>query len=151
MIQDLHVVTAPVESLGYTVLAQAEKTGPQGPDFGKASPVGLLVIVALLVVVLTIGFLFNRRMKNMTRRREYAEKHGMDPFDIDAIDAAMAADEGLTDDEVGAQAWPLSEPEELAAQYGDDTEADTDTDNDADTDADNDADTDSDDPRGDRR
>lgn len=117
--QDLHVVTAQAESLGYTVLAQAEKTGPEGPDFGKASPVGLLVIVALLAVILTIGVLFNRRMKNMVRRREYAEKHDMDPFDIDGIDAAMARDQGLNDDEVGSQAWPLEEPEELAAQYGD--------------------------------
>lgn len=118
--QDPHVVTTSVDSLGYAVLAQAEKTGPQGPDFGKASPVGLLVIVALLVVILTLGVLFNRRMKNMARRREYAEKHGMDPFDIDGIDAAMAADQGLDDDEVTVQAWPLAEPDELAAQYGDD-------------------------------
>lgn len=118
--QDLHVVPATVETVGYTVLAQAEKTGPQGPDFGKASPVGLLVIVALLVVILGIGVLFNRRMKNMTRRREFAEKHGMDPFDIDGIDAAMAADQGLSDQEVEEQAWPLAEPEELAAQYGPD-------------------------------
>jgi len=124
MMLDLHVVPAPVENLGYTVLAQAEKTGPQGPDFGKASPVGLLVIVALLVVILAIGVLFNRRMKNMTRRREYAEKHGMDPFDIDGIDAAMAADQGLSSSEVGEQAWPLSEPPELAEQYGPDDEAD---------------------------
>lgn len=119
MLQDLHPVTAQAESLGYTVLAQAEKTGPEGPDFGKASPVGLLVIVALLAAILTIGVLFNRRMKAMTRRREYAEKHDMDPFDIEAVDAAMAADQGLNDDEVDAQAWPLEEPEELAAQYGD--------------------------------
>ncbi|WP_297004394.1 hypothetical protein [uncultured Corynebacterium sp.] len=118
MLQDLHLVTAQAGSLGYTVLAQAEKTGPQGPEFGKASPVGLLVIVALLVVILALGVLFNRRMKNMVRRREYAEKHAMDPFDIDGIDAAMARDQGLNDDEVEEQAWPLAEPEELAAQYG---------------------------------
>ena len=116
MLQDLHPVTAQAESLGYTVLAQAEKSGPEGPDFGKASPVGLLVIVALLAAILTIGVLFNRRMKAMTRRREYAEKHDMDPFDIEAVDAAMAADQG----------WPLEEPEELAAQYGDGDNPDSD-------------------------
>lgn len=126
MLQDLHPVTAQAESLGYTVLAQAEKSGPEGPDFGKASPVGLLVIVALLAAILTIGVLFNRRMKAMTRRREYAEKHDMDPFDIEAVDAAMAADQGLNDDEVDAQAWPLEEPEELAAQYGDGDNPDSD-------------------------
>lgn len=126
MLQDLHPVTAQAESLGYTVLAQAEKSGPEGPDFGKASPVGLLVIVALLAAILTIGVLFNRRMKAMTRRREYAEKHDMDPFDIEAVDAAMAADQGLNDDEVDAQAWPLEEPEELAARYGDGDNAESD-------------------------
>jgi hypothetical protein len=126
MLQDLYPVTAQAESLGYTVLAQAEKTGPEGPDFGKASPVGLLVIVALLAAILTIGVLFNRRMKAMTRRREYADKHDMDPFDIEAVDAAMAADQGLNDDEVDAQAWPLEEPEELAAQYGDGDNPDSD-------------------------
>jgi hypothetical protein len=67
------------------------------------------VIVALLAAILTIGVLFNRRMKAMTRRREYAEKHDMDPFDIEAVDAAMAADQGLNDDEVDAQAWPLED------------------------------------------
>jgi len=125
MMQDLAAMTLPVRSLGYTVLAQAEKTGPQGPDFGKASPVGLLVIVALLVAILSIGVLFNRRMKAMTRRREYAEKHGMDPFDVDGIDAAMAAEEGLTEAEVEDQAWPTAEPQELAAQYGGDGTAET--------------------------
>lgn len=114
-------MTAPVDTLTYTVLAQAEKTGPQGPDFGKASPVGLLVIVAMLVAILTIGVLFNRRMKAMVRRREFAEKHGLDPFDVAGVDRAMAAAEGLDDAEVGDQAWPLAEPEELAGQYGDGT------------------------------
>jgi hypothetical protein len=50
----------------------------------------------------------------------------MDPFDIEAVDAAMAADQGLNDDEVDAQAWPLEEPEELAAQYGDGDNPDSD-------------------------
>lgn len=141
--QDLPSPTAPVDMLSYTVLAQAEKTGPQGPDFGKASPVGLLVIVAMLVVILALGVLFNRRMKAMIRRREYAEKHDMDPFDIAGIDAAMAADEGLRASEVSDQAWPVVEPEELAGQYGDGTGTDTG--------ADATAGTDGDDTRGGRR
>lgn len=127
MIPDLYPVSTAVDSLTVSVLAQEQvNEGPQGPEFGKASPVGLLVIVALLVAILSIGVLFNRRMKRMTRRREYADKHGMDPFDIDGIDAAMAADQGLSDDEVANQEWPLAEPEELAAQYGDGDTSDED-------------------------
>lgn len=110
----------PVTDLSFTVLAQEQvNEGPQGPEFGKASPVGLLVIVALLVAILVIGYLFNRRMKAMTRRRQFAEKHGIDPFDLEEIDRRMAAEQNLTDGEVSDQAWPTAEPEEFARRYGD--------------------------------
>ena len=66
--------------------------GPMGADFGKASPIGLLVIVLLLVTVLLIGVDLTRRMKRMRRRRDFAEAHGMDPFDHEAIDRAIAAE-----------------------------------------------------------
>ncbi|WP_448853382.1 hypothetical protein [Corynebacterium frankenforstense] len=72
------------------VLAQQEKGGPLGPEFGKASPVGLLVIVALLAAVLFIGWRFYRRYSRMNRRMMFAERHGIDPFDEKAIDEAMA-------------------------------------------------------------
>lgn len=77
-----------------TVLAQ-NPVGPMGADFGKASPIGLLVIVLLLVTVLIIGADLTRRMKRMRRRRTFAEAHGMDPFDIEAIDRAMAEHTGV--------------------------------------------------------
>lgn len=69
--------------------------GPQGPEFGKAAPVGLLVIVGLLVVILALGYLFNRRMRKMHRRRDFAEANGIDPFDIDTIDRRMAQEEAV--------------------------------------------------------
>lgn len=76
------------------VVAQEQvNDGPQGPEFGKAAPVGLLVIVGLLVVILLIGYFFNRRMKKMRKRHTYAELHGIDPFDIDTLDRRIAADE----------------------------------------------------------
>ena len=40
--------------------------------------------------VLLIGVDLTRRMKRMRRRRAFAEEHGMDPFDIEGIDRAMA-------------------------------------------------------------
>ncbi|WJZ02187.1 hypothetical protein [Corynebacterium freiburgense] len=79
------------------ILAQAERGGPLGPEFGKASPVGLLIIVLLLAAVLFIGWALTRRIKRMARRREFAEAHGIDVFDQEAIDNAMKA-EGMVVD-----------------------------------------------------
>ena len=72
------------------VIAQAPPETPVGPEFGKASPIGLLVIVFLLVLVLSLGFAFHRRYSRFTRRRMFAEAHGIDPFDEEALDKAMA-------------------------------------------------------------
>ncbi|AIG63903.1 hypothetical protein CATYP_03655 [Corynebacterium atypicum] len=72
------------------LLAQQEKGGPLGPEFGKASPIGLFFVVALMAVVLFIGWRFYRRFSRMNRRARFAEAHGIDPFDHEAIDKAMA-------------------------------------------------------------
>ncbi|WP_448852163.1 hypothetical protein [Corynebacterium sp. 335C] len=72
--------------------------GPRGADFGKASPIGLLILVVLLVCVLAAGWDLTRRLKRMRLRREFAEAHDMDPFDVAAVDEAMAREleEGRT-------------------------------------------------------
>ena len=67
-----------------------------GPEFGKASPVGLLVIVLLFVAVLCIGWAVTRRIRRLNRRREFAEANGLDVFDVAAVDAAMA-EQGLAE------------------------------------------------------
>ncbi|OFT71855.1 hypothetical protein HMPREF3145_02510 [Corynebacterium sp. HMSC05C01] len=72
------------------VLAQSPGETPAGPDFGKASPIGLLLLVCLAVVVLSIGYAFHRRFSRFRRRQAFAEVHGIDPFDEKAIDEAMA-------------------------------------------------------------
>ncbi|WJY67711.1 hypothetical protein [Corynebacterium auris] len=72
------------------IIAQAPPQTPVGPEFGKASPIGLLLIVSLLVVVLFIGFSFHRRYSRFHRRRLFAEARGIDPFDEEAVDRAMA-------------------------------------------------------------
>lgn len=63
---------------------------PVGSEFGKASPVGWLVVVVLLVAVLCIGWAFHRRYSRMNRRRMFAEQHGIDLFDNETLDRAMA-------------------------------------------------------------
>lgn len=73
------------------VLAQQERGGPLGPEFGKASPIGLFIIVAAMALVLVIGWRLHRRISRYNRRRLFAEEHGIDVFDEKAVDEAMAA------------------------------------------------------------
>ena len=63
------------------LLAQAEKPGPLGPEFGKASPIGLAILVVMFVILLIVGWDLSRRVKRMARRRKFAEEHGLDFFD----------------------------------------------------------------------
>ncbi|WP_286954977.1 MULTISPECIES: hypothetical protein [Corynebacterium] len=72
-----------------SVLAQAAQQGPMGPEFGKASPIGLLVLALMAAVVLFAGWNFHRRYSRFRRRTLFAQNHGIDPFDDAAIDAAM--------------------------------------------------------------
>lgn len=75
-----------------TVLAQGtegSEGGPMGPEFGKASPIGLLILAILGVAVLVAGWNFHRRFSRFRRRTMFAEDHGIDPFDEEAVDAAL--------------------------------------------------------------
>ncbi|MDY3127108.1 MAG: hypothetical protein SOW59_03115 [Corynebacterium sp.] len=71
------------------VLAQAAQEGPVGPEFGKASPIGMLILILMAIAVLTAGWFFHRRYSRFRRRTMFAEAHGIDPFDKEALDAAM--------------------------------------------------------------
>lgn len=73
-----------------TVFLAQNETGPLGADFGKASPVGLLIIVLLLIAVLALGWDLSRRAKRMAKRRRFAEENGLDPFDSEAVDETIA-------------------------------------------------------------
>ncbi|MDO4910625.1 MAG: hypothetical protein Q3972_02645 [Corynebacterium sp.] len=79
-----------------TTLVLAALEDPSGPDFGKASPIGLFISVVLLLVVLFLGYCLSRRTKRMARRRAFAEEHGIDFFDTEKLDAAMK-EAGLED------------------------------------------------------
>lgn len=80
-----------------TVLAQQmNKDAPVGPEFGKAEPIGALIVVCMMAVILLIGWAFHRRYSRFNRRKRFAEERGLDVFDEKAVDEAMAA-EGLLD------------------------------------------------------
>ena len=78
------------------LLAQGNQSGPVGPEFGKASPIGLLILVLMGVAVLFAGWNFHRRYSRFRRRTMFAQDHGIDPFDDEAVDAAMKED-GILD------------------------------------------------------
>ncbi|WP_394281475.1 hypothetical protein [Corynebacterium sp.] len=71
------------------VLAQNPDGGLLGPEFGKASPIGMLIVVGLLVVILMLGWAFHRRYSRFNRRRMFAEAHDIDVFDTETLDKAM--------------------------------------------------------------
>ncbi|MFH0412422.1 hypothetical protein ACG98H_10065 [Corynebacterium sp. L4756] len=70
-------------------VAQASQDGPVGPEFGKSSPIGMLILVILAVLVIGAGWMFHRRYSRFRRRTMFAEQHGIDPFDQETLDAAM--------------------------------------------------------------
>ncbi|QPK79877.1 hypothetical protein G7Y31_04055 [Corynebacterium lizhenjunii] len=71
------------------VLAQQGASGPVGPEFGKASPIGLLILALMGVGVIMAGWFFHRRYSRFRRRTMFAQDRGLDPFDEQAVDAAM--------------------------------------------------------------
>ena len=64
-----------------------------GPDFGKASPVGLLVVVLLLIGTFVLVRSMNRRLKRLP-----------ESFDRDGPEPDRAADEGTAETETDGRA-----------------------------------------------
>ncbi len=77
-------------ALSHAIILAQQGSGPVGSEFGKASPIGWFVLIALAVAVLAIGWAFHRRYSRLNRRRLFAEAHGLDVFDEQTLDKAMA-------------------------------------------------------------
>ena len=73
--------------LGMELLAQDEPR-QTGPDFGKASPVGLIIVVLLLVAVFGLVWSMNRHLRKLP-----------ESFDREHPEPDQAADEGTADGE----------------------------------------------------
>ena len=69
------------------IVLLAEGPANNGPDFGKASPVGLLVVVLLLIAVFALVWSMNRHLKKA--RDHFAEAEGSVP-----VGEAQAAVDG---------------------------------------------------------
>ncbi len=66
-----------------------------GPEFGQASPIGLLILALRGAAVLLAGWNFHRRDSRFRRRTMFAQDHGIDPFDDEAVDAATGSGSSL--------------------------------------------------------
>ncbi|ORA73043.1 hypothetical protein [Mycolicibacterium insubricum] len=53
----------------YPVMLLAETEAPHnsGPDFGKASPLGLLILVLLLIAVFLLGWSMNKQLRKVPK------------------------------------------------------------------------------------
>ena len=85
-----HLQTLALHAQSALVIAQQQQGGPLGPEFGKASPIGLTILAGMGVLVIFIGWSLARRYSRYNRRRVFAEQHGLDVFDVEAVDRAMA-------------------------------------------------------------
>ncbi|HET8994567.1 MULTISPECIES: hypothetical protein [unclassified Rhodococcus (in: high G+C Gram-positive bacteria)] len=85
-------------TLAIEVLAQE----PTGPEFGKASPVGLALVLVLLVAIALLIWNMNKRLSNLP-----------ESFDTDSPEADQAADEGT---DRGAAAVNITKTDEASAE-----------------------------------
>ncbi|WP_107984321.1 hypothetical protein [Rhodococcus sp. OK519] len=91
-------------TLAWELLAQGTSTpsSPQGPEFGKASPLGLVLVVALLVGTVLLIRSMNKQLRKLP-----------DTFEPEHPEADQAADEGT---ERGASITEVTEPEHKTEQ-----------------------------------
>ncbi|BBX72378.1 hypothetical protein H7H78_06895 [Mycobacterium shinjukuense] len=81
-----------------TVIADGAPGNP-GPEFGKASPLGLLVVVLLVIATLFLLRSMNRQLKKVPKS-----------FDRDNPELDQAADEGTDRDGSARPPEPPDEP-----------------------------------------
>lgn len=102
-------------TLAWEILAQGTSTpsSPQGPEFGKASPLGLVLVVALLVGTVLLIRSMNKQLKKLP-----------DTFQPEHPEADQAADEG-TDLGVATIA-EVTEPKQRAEHRAQDSRTEQD-------------------------
>lgn len=90
-------------TLAWELLAQGTSTpsSPQGPEFGKASPLGLVLIVALLAGTVLLIRSMNKQLRKLP-----------DTFQPEHPEPDQAADEGT---DRGAAVVEVVEPERKTA------------------------------------
>ncbi|WP_235870951.1 hypothetical protein [Rhodococcus spongiicola] len=77
------MTTLAMATLAGEFLAQGTPSNPTGPEFGKASPLGLVLIVALLIGTILLVRSMNKQLKKLP-----------DTFQPEHPEADQAADDG---------------------------------------------------------
>lgn len=99
------VITEPAMA-ATTVLAQAQDTGGQGEDFGKSSPVGLLLMIVFLIAVIVLIRSMTKHLKRLPQS-----------FDQDGQAASDGESGGGSDG--GSGGSPAAKAEAASATQGD--------------------------------
>lgn len=84
----------------------AEEPSTTGPDFGKASPVGLLVVVLLLLAVFALVWSMNRHLKKIPQSFDTPET--VQPLDSSEVRSQTEGAVGKPED--GHTGEPPREP-----------------------------------------
>jgi hypothetical protein len=84
----------------------AEEPSMTGPDFGKASPIGLLVVVLLLLGVFALMWSMNRHLKKIPQSFDTPETD--QPFDKSEVRSQAESTVGKPED--GHTGEPPREP-----------------------------------------
>lgn len=79
------------------VLAQ-EEPRQTGPDFGKASPLGFIIVIFLLIGVFVLVWSMNRHLKRVPESFDTEPAEGADPAGEGPVDGVGAADPDLATD-----------------------------------------------------
>lgn len=90
-------------TLAWEFLAQGTPSSPQGPEFGKASPFGLVLVVALLIGTVLLIRSMNKQLRKLP-----------DTFEPEHPEADQAADEGT--DRGAATVAEVTEPDRKTEQ-----------------------------------
>lgn len=90
-----------------TVLAEGTTTNPTGPEFGKASPLGLVIILVLLAGTVLLIRSMNKHIKGLPA--DFSPEH---PEPDQAADEGT--DPGAADAEADSHPAEFAEPEAAA-------------------------------------
>lgn len=96
-----------IDTLTAVVTLLADEPRNTGPEFGKATPLGLLITVALLVGTFALVWSMNRHLRKLP-----------ESFDREHPEPDQAADEGTVDSDDAATNVPDDQPGQPREQGG---------------------------------
>ena len=97
------MTTAFIATAGLLADNQPHNTGP---DFGKASPIGLLIIILLLIVTFTLVWSMNRHLKKLPESFDRSHPEPDQAADDGTVGTARTTEPDTTDEKGSAPREP---------------------------------------------